>query len=154
MALSCSACLVLLLALLFSSTHNSEVEAAINPLLPICKSIGGGSRYVRIDFCMRALGSDSRSSNAQGQADLSIIAVDLLTGNVTSTAAMIEPGCAAAVKKGKYGEAKSSLEQSASAVKECEDGFGRSHVASPLTVEDDNAFQLAKLGVALLPYAG
>ncbi|KAK3136039.1 hypothetical protein QOZ80_5BG0427160 [Eleusine coracana subsp. coracana] len=65
-----------------------------------------------------------------------------------------QPGCAAAVKKGKYGEAKSSLEQSASAVKECEDGFGRSHVASPLTVEDDNTFQLAKLAVALLPYAG
>ncbi|KAE8805192.1 putative invertase inhibitor [Hordeum vulgare] len=61
-----------------------------------------------------------------------------------------QPGSAAAVKGGKFSEAISSLEKSAAAAKECEDGFSKSHVASPVTVENSNAFQLAKLAVGLL----
>jgi pectinesterase inhibitor-like protein len=62
----------------------------------------------------------------------------------------LQPACAAAVKDGKFAEATISLEKSAAAAKECESLFGQSHVTSPLTAEDDNAFQLAKLGVALI----
>ncbi|TVT97356.1 hypothetical protein EJB05_57396, partial [Eragrostis curvula] len=169
--------------LLFSAaTHTEVVNAAINPLLPICKTVGGGSMYVGIDFCMSALGSDSRSSGDQTYRTLSLVAVDLLTANVTSTAAKIDgllraggggkdgdalrscqalykgvaerqPGCGGAVKAGKFKEAQSSLEESASAIKECEAGFAKRNVASPLTVEGDNAFELAKLAVALLNFA-
>ncbi|GJN28399.1 hypothetical protein PR202_gb16513 [Eleusine coracana subsp. coracana] len=56
---------VLLFALLFSATHGSEVKAAINPLLPICKTVGGGSMYVGIDFCLSALSSDKRSRDTE-----------------------------------------------------------------------------------------
>ncbi|GJN13882.1 hypothetical protein PR202_gb00636 [Eleusine coracana subsp. coracana] len=170
--------LVLLFALVFLATDSSSQQ--IDPLLPICKTVGGGSMYVGIDFCLSALGSDKRSHNTQGYRDLSIIAVDLLTANVTSTAAKIDgllrkgggdvaclqscqalykdiagrqPGCAAAVKKGSFKEAQASLQKSASAAKECEAGFGKSHVTSPLTVEDDDAFKLAKLADGLLDYA-
>ncbi|GJM88099.1 hypothetical protein PR202_ga04125 [Eleusine coracana subsp. coracana] len=175
--------LVLLFALVFLATHSSSQQ--IDPLLPICKTVGGGSMYVGIDFCLSALGSDKRSHSTQGYRDLSIIAVDLLTANVTSTAAKIDgllqkgggdattttikclqscqalykdiaerqPACAAAVKKGSFKEAQASLQKSASAAKECEAGFGKSRVASPLTVEDDDAFKLAKLADGLLDYA-
>uniref|UniRef100_A0A0E0F264 Pectinesterase inhibitor domain-containing protein n=1 Tax=Oryza meridionalis TaxID=40149 RepID=A0A0E0F264_9ORYZ len=51
----------------------------------------------------------------------------------------------AAVKGGRFQEAISSLEKSASAVKECQDGFGKSNVTSPLSVENDDTFQLAEL---------
>ncbi|KAL6870637.1 hypothetical protein ACP4OV_014485 [Aristida adscensionis] len=64
-----------------------------------------------------------------------------------------QPGCLAAVKAGKLDEAKQSLETSAGAAKQCEDGFGESGVASPVTAEDDNAFKLAKLAVALIGFA-
>ncbi|KAL6870997.1 hypothetical protein ACP4OV_014845 [Aristida adscensionis] len=63
-----------------------------------------------------------------------------------------QPGCAAAVNAGEFDEANRSLEASASAARECEDGFGESGVASPVE-EDDCAFKLAKLAVALLALA-
>ncbi|KAI5001608.1 hypothetical protein ZWY2020_026258 [Hordeum vulgare] len=123
--------------------------------------------------------SDPRTAHGATYQDLAAIAVDLLTANATSTKAKIgglldgktadaataqalrscqvlydgilqQPGSAAAVKGGKFSEAISSLEKSAAAAKECEDGFSKSHVASPVTVENSNAFQLAKLAVGLL----
>uniref|UniRef100_A0ACD5W5S1 Uncharacterized protein n=1 Tax=Avena sativa TaxID=4498 RepID=A0ACD5W5S1_AVESA len=63
------------------------------------------------------------------------------------------PTCTAAVKTGKFGEATALLEKAAAAVKKCEDGFGKSNVTSPLMAEDDDAYKLAKLGVALLRFA-
>jgi pectinesterase inhibitor-like protein len=61
--------------------------------------------------------------------------------------------CTAAVKTKLFGEARRILEKAAAAAKECEDGFGKNNVASPLSAEDDDAFKLAKLGVAFLRLA-
>ncbi|XP_048568855.1 uncharacterized protein LOC125549494 [Triticum urartu] len=149
-------------------------------LLPICKTVGGGSTFVGIQFCMDTFHSDPRTAHGATYQELAAIAVDLLTVNATSTKAKIggllggktadaataqclrscqtlyggilqrQPGSAAAVKDGKFSEAISPLEKSAAAAKECEDGFSKSHVPSPVTVENGNAFQLAKLAVALL----
>jgi pectinesterase inhibitor-like protein len=63
------------------------------------------------------------------------------------------PACTAAVKAGKFGDATAILEKAAAAAKKCEDGFGKANVGSPLTAEDDDAYKLAKLGVALLRFA-
>ena len=63
------------------------------------------------------------------------------------------PGCAAAVKGGRFTEATASLERSAAAARECEEGFRKSNAASPVTAEGDDAFKLAKLAVALLRFA-
>jgi len=41
----------------------------------------------------------------------------------------------------------------ASDLKKCEAGFIASHVASPLKVDDNNAFKLAKLADGLLDHA-
>uniref|UniRef100_A0ACD5ZWD8 Uncharacterized protein n=1 Tax=Avena sativa TaxID=4498 RepID=A0ACD5ZWD8_AVESA len=60
------------------------------------------------------------------------------------------PAYTAAVKARKYAEARTILEKAAAAAKECEDGFGKNNAASPLSAENDDAFKLAKLGVALL----
>ncbi|GJN28400.1 hypothetical protein PR202_gb16514 [Eleusine coracana subsp. coracana] len=173
---------VLLFVLLFSATDNSKVKADVDPLLPTCKTVGGGSMYAGIDFCMAALGSDKRSRGAESYRSLSIIAVDLLTANVTSTATKIDgllqkggdattikclqpcqalyreivkrrPGCAAAVKNGSFKEAQAELQKSAAAAKECDSGFRNGHVTSPVAVEDDNAFKLAKLADGLLDHA-
>lgn len=54
---------------------------------------------------------------------------------------------------GRLGEARSSLEESAAAARRCEDGFRGGNATSPVTAEDDAAFKLAKLGVALLGFA-
>jgi pectinesterase inhibitor-like protein len=62
------------------------------------------------------------------------------------------PPCTAAVKTGKFAEATAILEKAAAAAKACEDGFGKIKAASPLSIEDDDAFKLAKLGVALLRF--
>ncbi|TVU02614.1 hypothetical protein EJB05_51881, partial [Eragrostis curvula] len=63
-----------------------------------------------------------------------------------------QASCKSAITGKRDAEAVSSLEKSASAANECEDGFGKSSVsvASPLTAEDKNAFRLAKLTVALI----
>ncbi|RLM99350.1 hypothetical protein C2845_PM06G14980 [Panicum miliaceum] len=124
---------------------------------------------------------------SEGYRALSIIAVDLLAANATSTGAKIGgllkktaagsgkddattefllscqavysgivgklPGCAAAIKGGEFDRAALSLEGAASAVKECEEQFRSHNLASPLTVENDSAFKLAKLAVALLGFA-
>uniref|UniRef100_A0ACD6A0Y7 Uncharacterized protein n=1 Tax=Avena sativa TaxID=4498 RepID=A0ACD6A0Y7_AVESA len=60
------------------------------------------------------------------------------------------PACTVAVKAGKYADARAILEKAAAAAKECEDVFGKNNAASPLSAENDDAFKLAKLGVALL----
>ncbi|KAI5001635.1 hypothetical protein ZWY2020_026285 [Hordeum vulgare] len=162
--------------LLFGTTQVTPMDY----LLPICKTVGGGSIFVGVQFCMDTFHSDPRTAHGATYQDLAAIAVDLLTANATSTKAKIgglldgktadaataqalrscqvlydgilqrQPGSAAAVKGGKFSEAISSLEKSAAAAKECEDGFSKSHVASPVTVENSNAFQLAKLAVGLL----
>ncbi|BAT12532.1 Os11g0132300 [Oryza sativa Japonica Group] len=62
----------------------------------------------------------------------------------------VQAAVGAAVKGGRFQEAISSLEKSASAVKECRDGFGKSNVTSPLSVENDDTFQLAELIVLLI----
>ncbi|TVU51417.1 hypothetical protein EJB05_02848, partial [Eragrostis curvula] len=126
---------------------------------------------------------DNRIRDAVSYGDFAAVAVDLLTENATATAARItglmnragedeamtrcleschalyegvldrQRGCVAAVMDGEFGEAAASLEKSAAAAEECEGGFGKSGVASPVKVEDDCAFKLAKLAVALLRFA-
>ncbi|KAJ1274019.1 hypothetical protein BS78_05G031400 [Paspalum vaginatum] len=167
-----------------AASHTDAQADGIDPLLPICKTVGGGSRYFGIDFCMSALGSDGRSRTAESYRNLSIIAVDLVTANATATVAKIGgllktggkgddatkeslescqalysgvldllPGCAAAIKAGKFDQAALSLERTASAARECDDAFRENNVASPLALEDDSEFKLAKLAVALLGFA-
>ncbi|GJM88097.1 hypothetical protein PR202_ga04123 [Eleusine coracana subsp. coracana] len=61
-----------------------------------------------------------------------------------------EAYCIAAIKDGKFNIAISHLEKSTSYVKECEDGYSKGNITSPLTTEDNNAFKLVKLAAALL----
>ncbi|XP_062183175.1 uncharacterized protein LOC133887249 [Phragmites australis] len=176
---------ILLYALFFGGTHTEATADVVPSILPVCKTVGGGSTFFDVQFCVEALGSDGRSANAgMNYRAYSIIAIDLLTANATSTATKIDgllregggegdattrcirscqalyrgivqrqPGCAAAVKDKRDGEAVMCMEESASAAKECEDGFGKRKVASPVAMEDDDAFKLAKLAVALLSNA-
>ncbi|CAD6254965.1 unnamed protein product [Miscanthus lutarioriparius] len=169
----------------FSVTHHHTSHAqadGIDPLLPLCKSIGGGSRDFGIDFCISALGSDNRSRD--DGPNFPVIAIDLLAANATSTGAKIGgllktsgggrdeatrdalvscqalyggivgllPGCTAQVNDGKFDRAALTFERTASAARECEDAFTEKKVASPLTAEDDAAFKLAKLAVSLLEF--
>ena len=172
-----------LLLLLPTSSVSDEILAA-------CKTVGGGSTYVGVQFCEDAL----RPVAASGTMDYQLFAglvVGLLADNATSTEATIDrllrggvggvklnaeddaavsrcllscrslyraivhggPACTAAVKAGKFAEATATLEKAAAAAKECEDGFGKNNASSPLSVEDDDAFQLANLGVGLLRFA-
>ncbi|KAF8648280.1 hypothetical protein HU200_064857 [Digitaria exilis] len=175
---------VFLFALLqVSATHTKAQADRVDPLLPVCKTVGGGSTYFGVDFCMSALGSDNRAHHDEGYGALSIIAVDLVAANATSTGAKITgllkkaagkedddasllscqalysgildllPGCTAAINGGKFDRAALSLEKAASAANECEDQFRSHSEASPLTVENGFAFKLAKLAVALLRFA-
>jgi pectinesterase inhibitor-like protein len=68
---------------------------------------------------------------------------------------IVEDGSASssAIKAGKLDAASAILEKAADAAMKCEDGFGKGSVTSPLTREDDDAYKLAKLGVALLRFA-
>lgn len=155
-------------------------------LLPSCKTVGGGSTYFDVQFCLDALGSVGAGAGARSYRDLAAVAVGLLTANATSTSVKIDAllrggggggrwtpprrgacgragrctpasrggsRCAAAVRGGRLGEARSSLEESAAAARRCEDGFRGGNATSPVTAEDDAAFKLAKLGVALLGFA-
>ncbi|KAL5229493.1 hypothetical protein ABZP36_028269 [Zizania latifolia] len=176
----------LLLPLLFVA---APARVTGNILLPSCKTVGGGSTYFDVQFCLDALGSVGAGVDARSYQDLAAVAVGLLTANATATSAKIgsllregggggggrvdaatarslqlcrglyagiaqrQPACAAAVRSGRFGDAKSLLEKSAAAAKECEDRFRRGKAASPVTAEDDAAFKLAKLGVALLNFA-
>lgn len=187
MASSYAFWVVLLFALLFSANHNEVVEAdAVDPLLPICQTVGGRS-HVAVDFCIAALGADKRSHDVVASyRNLSAIAVDLLTDNVTATASKIDDllrkggiagggvvatrillscqslytdivgrqdACAESVKGGSFRLAQRYLWLTANAVKQCEGGFRDSHVASPVKVEDENAFKLARLAIGLLDHA-
>lgn len=184
---SLSVVVVVLVGLLLAGGH-TKVTANVLYIVPVCKTIGGGSNYFDVQICLGALGSDARSAGADmDYHTYAIIAADLLTANATSTAAKIaglipreaggggrdydddatvrglrscqalyagivqrQPSCAAAIKDGRNDEAVSSLERSASAAKECEDGFVRNNAPSPVTAEDDNAFKLGKIVVALI----
>ncbi|WVZ88148.1 hypothetical protein U9M48_034696 [Paspalum notatum var. saurae] len=179
---------ILLSALLVAGTHAEVTSDVPSTLLPACKTVGGGSAFFDVEFCVAALGSDGRSANAGASYHTySVVAADLLAANATATAAKIsrllreggvggedaatarrlrlrscqalyggvvraQPACAAAVRATRKGEATACLERAASAVRECEDGFGKSKVASPVTAENDAGFKLAKLAVALLRY--
>jgi pectinesterase inhibitor-like protein len=179
---------ILLFALFFAGAHAEPAE--IPCALPACKTVGGGSQFFDVQFCLAALGSDGRSiSHCMDYQAYSVIATDLLAANVTATAAKIDgllresasggsrddggvdeattrclrscqalyggtvrrqPGCVAAVRGVRKGEATRCLEEAAAAAKQCEDGFRNSKAASPVTAENQNAFMLAKLAVALL----
>ncbi|KAL6870992.1 hypothetical protein ACP4OV_014840 [Aristida adscensionis] len=165
-----------IIAILFAEVAGASVD----PMFPLCKTVGGGGAYFDVQFCMEAL--SPHGGAVKNYQDAAAVAVDLLKANATSTSAKIggllrgggggatagclrscqalygrivqrQPGCLAAVKAGKFEEAKQSLETSASAAKQCEDGFGKSGVESPVTADDDNAFKLAKLAVALIGFA-
>ncbi|XP_040383069.1 putative invertase inhibitor [Oryza brachyantha] len=176
----------LLLQLLFAAA-TAPAEATGGILLPSCKTVGGGSTYFDVQFCLDALGSVGAGADARSYQDLAAVAVGLLAANATSTSARIDgllrggvgirkvdaatarclrscralyagvarrqPACAAAVRGRRFGEARSSLEESAAAARGCEDGFRRGNATSPVTAENDDAFKLAKLGVALLAFA-
>ena len=153
---------ILLLALFLAGAHAEPAELPC--ALPACKTVGGGSQFFDVQFCLAALGSDGRSiSHCMDYQVYSVIAADLLAANVTATARCLrscqalyggtvrrQPGCAAAVRGVRKGEATTCLEEAAAAAKQCEDGFQSSKVASPVTAENQNAFMLAKLAVALL----
>jgi len=65
--------------------------AAVPYILPVCKSIGGGSSFFDVQFCLEALGSDQRTFDADmTYRNFSVVAADLLTANATSTAAKID----------------------------------------------------------------
>ncbi|KAF8724951.1 hypothetical protein HU200_020669 [Digitaria exilis] len=146
---------------LLVATH-TMVKADVPSILPAIHS--------SVQFCRGALGSDGQSATAgMNYRAHSLIAVDLLTANATSTAAMIDgllrrererpattiPWHATCCCKGDINdksdkEAMSSLEASASAAVECQDDFTKSNSTSPVTAENDDAFMLAKLSVALV----
>ena len=193
--LSNASAILLYAALFFAGAHAEPdptqvaTTSEVPSILPVCKTVGGGSTFFDVQFCLEALGSDGRSANAGANyGACSVIAADLLTANATSTAPRIDgllreragkdddeattttrclracralyggvvrgqPGCAAAVRGRRGGEASRCLEGAASAAKKCEEGFGKSKVASPVTMENDDAFKLAKLAVALLSWA-
>ncbi|CAM0148444.1 unnamed protein product [Urochloa decumbens] len=194
MAMAAVAASFVLCALFFAATgtHAEPTTEAVATseqvpsILPVCKTVGGGSVFFDVQFCLEALGSDGRSANAgTDYHTCSVIAADLLTANATTTAVKIaglllrdrggkgvddeattrclrscealyggvQSGCAAAVRGRRSGEATRCLEEAASAAEQCEDGFRKSKVASPVTMENDDAFKLAKLAVALLRMA-
>ncbi|XP_051191358.2 uncharacterized protein [Lolium perenne] len=175
---SMSILFLFLSAAILSGCH-TQVTAGVEYLVPICMSACGGDEYVRVQFCIDTLRSDGRSRSSSETKEFIAVTVDLLTTNATSTKAKIDgllhgskagaitpslqscqalyegilqrqPAAAASVKEGRLAEASVSLEKSAAAANECEGLFGKSHVTSPLTAEDNNAFLLAKLGVALI----
>ncbi|CAL4904424.1 unnamed protein product [Urochloa decumbens] len=189
----------MLCALFFAGSGGTHAEPTteavatseqVPSILPVCKTVGGGSVFFDVQFCLEALGSDGRSANAGADYHTySVIAAGLLTANATTTAAMIsglllrdrggkgganeatarclrtcqalyggvvrrqQSGCAAAIRGRRSGEATRCLEEAASAAEQCEDGFRKSKVASPVTMDNDDAFKLAKLAVALLRMA-
>ncbi|TVT99903.1 hypothetical protein EJB05_54694, partial [Eragrostis curvula] len=177
---------VLLLFVILSVATGTEaaVSGGGDNVVPVCKTVGGGSTFFDVEFCISTLRTDAASPIAKTYRDFATIAVRLLTNNAVSTAARINGlnragggrdkartrclescqalyegildrnrVCADAIKGGKFGEAAAGLEKSAADVKACEGGFAKSGVASPVTAEDDNAFKIAKLAVALLRFA-
>uniref|UniRef100_A0A0D9X6W0 Pectinesterase inhibitor domain-containing protein n=1 Tax=Leersia perrieri TaxID=77586 RepID=A0A0D9X6W0_9ORYZ len=172
-----------LLLLAATAAATPAITTGEGILLPSCKTVGGGSTYFDVQFCLDALGSVGAGADARSYRDLAAVAVGLLSTNATATSSKIDallrdpatgvatagrlrscralyggvarrqPGCAAAVRGGRLGEARASLEQSAAAARACEDGFRNAKATSPVAKEDDDAFKLAKLGVALLGFA-
>uniref|UniRef100_A0ACD6A3G6 Uncharacterized protein n=1 Tax=Avena sativa TaxID=4498 RepID=A0ACD6A3G6_AVESA len=124
-------------------------------ILAACKTVGGGSTYVGIEFCEDAISFVTGTRVDLDYHLFGSIAVGLLADNTTSTKTKINSLLKAEDKAAakKFGDATAIVEKAAAAAKECEDGFGKSNVTSPLTAEDGNAFELAKLGVGLLRFA-
>ncbi|KAF7106333.1 hypothetical protein CFC21_107072 [Triticum aestivum] len=123
--------------------------ASAIPVLAACKTVGGGSTYFDVTFCLEALGSSGVKIKVGDTALVRPLrSCQSLYGGIVHGG----PACTAAVKGGKFGDAAAILEKAAAAAKECEGGFRKSK-AAPLTAEDDDTFKLAKLGVALLGLA-
>jgi pectinesterase inhibitor-like protein len=172
-----------LFPVLLAATEEPASALSTQMVFAACKTVCGGSRYVGVEFCIEALGSVSGGDESLDYQRFGGLAVGLLADNATSTKSKIDrllqggganavvarsllscqslyggivnggPACTAAVKAGKLGEAEAILEKAAAAAKECEDGFGKNKAASPLSAENDDAFQLAKLGVGMLKNA-
>uniref|UniRef100_A0A0E0MC33 Pectinesterase inhibitor domain-containing protein n=1 Tax=Oryza punctata TaxID=4537 RepID=A0A0E0MC33_ORYPU len=83
--------LFLLLVVLVMASQAQLVASTDSFMDGACKTItrGGGS-VISVKFCIDALGSDGRSLNASCYSDLTIVAIDLLTSNATSTKAKID----------------------------------------------------------------
>uniref|UniRef100_J3MSA0 Pectinesterase inhibitor domain-containing protein n=1 Tax=Oryza brachyantha TaxID=4533 RepID=J3MSA0_ORYBR len=79
----------LLLQLLFAAA-TAPAEATGGILLPSCKTVGGGSTYFDVQFCLDALGSVGAGADARSYQDLAAVAVGLLAANATSTSARID----------------------------------------------------------------
>ena len=107
------------------------------------------STEARIDRLLRGGGGARLKTEDHGAVARCLLSCRSLYGSIVDNG----PAYIAAVNSGKFGEATASLEKAAADAKECEDGFGKNKVDSPLSAEDDNAFKLAKLGVALLGFA-
>uniref|UniRef100_A0A0D9XWK0 Pectinesterase inhibitor domain-containing protein n=1 Tax=Leersia perrieri TaxID=77586 RepID=A0A0D9XWK0_9ORYZ len=170
-----------LFAVNLAAPHLAATIGSSSPafLSGACNTVAGDSGgVITAAFCTNSLSSDGRSLNASSYSDLTIVAIDLLTSNATSTKSKIDTllqnattatkqclqSCQAAyagvlqaqtgvfynVQAGRFPEAMSALEKSAGSVEKCEDGFGKSNVKPLLTAEDDDAFRLAKLAALLL----
>ncbi|CAO2145471.1 unnamed protein product [Urochloa humidicola] len=73
-------------------TEAAATSEQIPSILPMRKTAGGGSVFFDVQFCVGALGSDGRSTNAGANYHTyAVIAADLLTANVTATAAKSAP---------------------------------------------------------------
>uniref|UniRef100_A0ACD6A0Y4 Uncharacterized protein n=1 Tax=Avena sativa TaxID=4498 RepID=A0ACD6A0Y4_AVESA len=109
------------------------------------------STEAKIDRLIRGGGGDVVKLTVGDDAALGwcLLSCRKLYGGIVESG----PTCTAAVKAGKFGDATALLEKVAAAAKECEDGFRKGNVTSPLTAQDDDAYKLAKLGVALLRFA-
>ncbi|EMS66250.1 hypothetical protein TRIUR3_06731 [Triticum urartu] len=85
---SCSSSSVMgVILLLFSVLLAPARSASDQMILAACKTVGGGSTYFDVTFCLEALGSAGGSG---GYQDLAAVAVDLLATNATSTEAKID----------------------------------------------------------------
>ena len=105
------------------------------------------STEARID---RLLGGDGGGMDLKAEDHAAVARCLLSCRSLYGSIVDSGPACTAAVKARKFGEATAILEKAAAAAKECEDGFGKNNASSPLSAEDDDAFQLAKLGVGML----
>ncbi|CAL5079607.1 unnamed protein product [Urochloa decumbens] len=170
--------LIRLLSILFAaSVIYGEPPSVVPSACKRAYGVGGGS--FTEEFCLSAL--TGHSVGAADNADLALFTVDLAAANATATEAKIDtllggsgaaseglrscralydaavhvylPDSHAAVKDGKYVDAKLYLSKTAQVPVECERWFKQRNVASPVDQEDDNLAKLANLAIALTSIA-
>ncbi|CAN6165804.1 unnamed protein product [Urochloa humidicola] len=167
----------LLSTLLAASLISGEPPSVVPSACQRAYAVGGGS--FTEEFCLSAL--TGHSAGAADYGDLALIAVDLVTANATSTEAKIDsllggsgaaseglrscralydtvvhvyqPDARAAVKDGKYVDAKLYLSKTAQVPVECGKWFEQQNVASPVHQEDGYLANLANLAIALTSIA-